>query len=132
MKALRSHSPLVPRDGGGSIKTPPAHELRPPGKIGVFTIRKESFVVKFTGHAHIVNHRAAVERGSSSRAEDVFHFLIFAGVDRIGATIEMAQIGKKIDAGRIYEPRPLRLFGGIPAQQLAAQCADSLIERGAT
>src|SRR5579864_1731268 len=123
------HPALVPGDCLRRVETFPIHKLSAPSEVGVLAIREECLVIKFAGDAYVVHHLTAVKGRRAGSPEDVLSLLILAGVWDISATIEVPEIGKEINAGRVNDLCLLRRFSGIPPQELAADCSHARVER---
>ena len=114
--------------GVGHVQALPAHQLRPPGHVGILAVDEEIGIEELAVERDVLDHRAAVERGRGSGAEDVLVLQEMAVVHLLAAAVQVAQHGVEVDSGGIHHG----LLGDLEVrrhgQQLAAHRADGGIE----
>ena len=112
----------------GRVQAFPAHQLGPPGDIGILAVDKEIGIEEFAVEGNIVDHGPPVERGGRGSAEDVLVLQVVPVVHFLAAAVEMAQHGVEVDTGGIHHG----LFGNLEVrrhgQQLPADGADARVE----
>src|SRR5687768_441373 len=79
----------------------PAEELSPPRYVGIFAVYKKIGVEKLSVNRDVLDHFPPVQSGRRGGAEDILVLQEVTVVNLLAPSIEMAQHGSEVDAGRI-------------------------------
>ena len=99
------------------VQTLPAHQLCAPRHVRVLAVDEEIGIEEFAPDLDVVDHFAAVKRSGRSGAEYIFVVAEMAVVNLEATPVQMAQVGREIDTGRVDR----WLFGEIEGRRHCEQ-----------